>query len=48
MLIKALNEYYDILARNDKVCKDGFSRQNITHMIDGVIDVAKYREMMKC
>lgn len=33
MLIKALNEYYDILARNDKVCKDGFSRQNITHMI---------------
>lgn len=24
MLIKALNEYYDILARNDKVCKDGF------------------------
>ena len=41
MLIKALNEYYDILARNDKVCKDGFSRQNITHMImlrkDGTI-----------
>ena len=33
MLIKALNEYYDILARNDKVCKDGFSKQNITHMI---------------
>ena len=33
MLIKALNEYYDILARNDKVCKDGFSRQNITHII---------------
>lgn len=41
MLIKALNEYYDILARNNKVCKDGFSRQNITHMImlrkDGTI-----------
>ena len=33
MLIKALNEYYDILARNDKVCKEGFSRQEITHMI---------------
>lgn len=41
MLIKALNEYYDILARNDKVCKEGFSRQEITHMImlrkDGTI-----------
>lgn len=41
MLIKALNEYYDILARNDKVCKDGFSRQDITHMVmlrkDGTI-----------
>ena len=41
MLIKALNEYYSILAKNDKVCQDGFSRQNITHMImlrkDGTI-----------
>ena len=33
MLIKALNEYYDILARNDKGLQRRFSRQNITHMI---------------
>lgn len=47
MLIKALNEYYDILARNNKVCKDGFSRQNITHMImlrkDGTVSAEKRR-----
>ena len=33
MLIKALNEYYDILARNDKVCKDGFSKQKSRNIL---------------
>lgn len=41
MLIKALNDYYDILAKNNKVCQNGFSKQKISHMImlrpDGTI-----------
>lgn len=41
MLIKALNEYYDILSKNNKVCPNGFSKQKISHMIilrpDGTI-----------
>ncbi len=49
MLIKALNEYYDILSRNNKVCPSGFSKQKISHMImlrpDGTVsDIVDIRE----
>ncbi len=49
MLIKALNEYYDILAKNGKVCPNGFSKQKISYMImlrpDGTIsDIIDIRE----
>lgn len=42
MLIKALCEYYDILAKNGKVAQDGYSKQKISYFIelnvDGSID----------
>ena len=41
MLIKALNEYYDILSEAGKVCPEGFSKQKVHYMImlreDGTI-----------
>jgi CRISPR-associated protein Csd1 len=49
MLIKALNEYYDILASAGKVCKEGMSVQNVSFKImlrpDGTIsDILDIRE----
>ena len=42
MLIKALCEYYDVLAKNGKVAPDGYSKQKISYFvelnIDGSID----------
>ena len=33
MLIKALNEYYDFLAKNNKVLPKGFSKADINYLI---------------
>ena len=49
MLIKALNEYYDILSEAGKVCPDGFSTQKVHYMImlrkdgtiSGIVDVTE-------
>ena len=49
MLIKALNEYYDILSEAGKVCPDGFSKQKVHYMImlrkdgtiSGIVDVTE-------
>lgn len=49
MLIKALNEYYDILSESGKVCPYGFSKQKVHYMImlrkdgtiSGIVDVTE-------
>lgn len=49
MLIKALNEYYNILSEAGKVCPDGFSTQKVHYMImlrkdgtiSGIVDVTE-------
>ena len=49
MLIKALNEYYDILSEAGKACPDGFSTQKVHYMImlrkdgtiSGIVDVTE-------
>ena len=49
MLIKALNEYYDILSEAGKVCPYGFSKQKVHYMImlrkdgtiSGIVDVTE-------